>query len=302
MPTLILDNHGQRSGGLLSHRLIIGRKAVCELVIDDPAVSRVHGWIEPRDGGWYVGDGGGTNGVLLNGDRIERGAMLHDGDQIQIGPAMLEFSSANQLPRGIKLLSFEPASSDKRDATGQLIDCPCGAPMWLTPVQMQRGRSCPQCGQLVRPPKPPAATCSICQSPISANEQSIPCPDCGLLFHKDCWRENLGCSAYGCPQVNVLAAASGASDQASSSFIPVHVEAGNRGDGTPWEYLLLAGSVIGTVLGIFTYGLPAGVVAVAALIALFRSASKRGVVLAAMLLSVLGGAGGAYTSMLLWMH
>ncbi len=40
--------------------------------------------------------------------------------------------------------------------------------------------------------------CTICQSPVIAGEHIVYCPDCGLPFHKACWRENRGCSAYGC--------------------------------------------------------------------------------------------------------
>ncbi len=40
--------------------------------------------------------------------------------------------------------------------------------------------------------------CSICQTAIVAGEHILYCPDCKLPFHKECWAENRGCSAYGC--------------------------------------------------------------------------------------------------------
>jgi hypothetical protein len=42
-------------------------------------------------------------------------------------------------------------------------------------------------------------TCSICQSQILFGEPERGCPDCGLPFHEECWKENGGCSQYGCP-------------------------------------------------------------------------------------------------------
>lgn len=40
--------------------------------------------------------------------------------------------------------------------------------------------------------------CSICQTPIMAGERIVDCLHCALPFHTDCWKENRGCSAYGC--------------------------------------------------------------------------------------------------------
>ena len=48
------------------------------------------------------------------------------------------------------------------------------------------------------------ALCSICQSPIDDGEDTLACPECHLPFHAECWQENMGCAAYGCPQVNAL--------------------------------------------------------------------------------------------------
>ena len=41
-------------------------------------------------------------------------------------------------------------------------------------------------------------TCSICQTVIISGEQVVACPFCALPFHHECWKENRGCSAYGC--------------------------------------------------------------------------------------------------------
>ncbi|HYG75183.1 MAG TPA: RING finger protein [Planctomycetota bacterium] len=40
--------------------------------------------------------------------------------------------------------------------------------------------------------------CSICQTGVIAGERIVYCPACNLPFHTECWKENGGCSAYGC--------------------------------------------------------------------------------------------------------
>ncbi|HET6248275.1 MAG TPA: FHA domain-containing protein [Tepidisphaeraceae bacterium] len=46
--------------------------------------------------------------------------------------------------------------------------------------------------------------CGICHAPITVFDEVSACPSCGLGFHADCWKENHGCSAYGCSQVGAV--------------------------------------------------------------------------------------------------
>ena len=41
-------------------------------------------------------------------------------------------------------------------------------------------------------------SCSICQTTVISGEAMVVCPHCELPFHEECWKENRGCSAYGC--------------------------------------------------------------------------------------------------------
>jgi len=41
--------------------------------------------------------------------------------------------------------------------------------------------------------------CPFCRFPIKKGEEVITCPDCQATLHADCWRENGGCTTYGCP-------------------------------------------------------------------------------------------------------
>jgi Protein of unknown function (DUF3662)/FHA domain len=84
---LLLDG---RRLELTKRRLVIGRSRDCDLTLDDPNVSRRHAEVRHEDGGYWVVDLGSTNGVEVNGSRVER-AELADGDQILLGRTSLTF-------------------------------------------------------------------------------------------------------------------------------------------------------------------------------------------------------------------
>lgn len=65
--------------------LLIGRGSECELVIQDPLVSRMHARILADEEGVTIEDLYSTNGVYLNGERILQARLLHAGDRVFIG-------------------------------------------------------------------------------------------------------------------------------------------------------------------------------------------------------------------------
>ncbi len=69
---------------------VIGRSRECDLVLDDPNVSRRHAELRRENGGWAVRDLGSTNGIKLNGRR-SRGGRLSPGDEITLGLSRLTF-------------------------------------------------------------------------------------------------------------------------------------------------------------------------------------------------------------------
>jgi hypothetical protein len=69
----------------------IGRSRQCDLMIDDPNVSRQHAEIRPRGGSWVLTDLGSTNGSLLNGRRIMGPEVLKPGDEIELGTSAITF-------------------------------------------------------------------------------------------------------------------------------------------------------------------------------------------------------------------
>lgn len=86
----LLVMHGKRlvvgAGGAT-----LGRSRSCDVVLDDANVSRQHAEVRPRGGGWFVADLGSTNGVAVNGTRIEQAHALRPGDRIEIGTTVLTF-------------------------------------------------------------------------------------------------------------------------------------------------------------------------------------------------------------------
>jgi hypothetical protein len=70
---------------------VLGRSREADVQIDDPNVSRRHAELRPSGASWTVRDLGSTNGVKVNGRRIQGAQSLHDGDTITIGTSDVVF-------------------------------------------------------------------------------------------------------------------------------------------------------------------------------------------------------------------
>jgi hypothetical protein len=70
---------------------VLGRSKDCDVVIADENVSRRHAEVRPSGGAWIVRDLGSTNGVKVNGRRIDGAQPLREGDTIQIGLSEITF-------------------------------------------------------------------------------------------------------------------------------------------------------------------------------------------------------------------
>jgi FhaA, N-terminal domain/FHA domain len=69
----------------------LGRSRQCDVMVDDPNVSRKHAEIRPEGGGWVLIDLGSTNGSRLNGHRVSTPEQLEPGDQLELGTTLLRF-------------------------------------------------------------------------------------------------------------------------------------------------------------------------------------------------------------------
>ena len=71
-------------------RAVVGRSSRCDLVLEDPNVSRRHFELQQRGAEWHVVDLESTNGIEVNGRRVGS-ARLSPGDEIVAGTARMRF-------------------------------------------------------------------------------------------------------------------------------------------------------------------------------------------------------------------
>lgn len=92
---LVGGRRGERAV-LGDEKFVLGRGSAADLVIDSDSVSRAHAYIERRGSGHFLVDNDSTNGSYVNYKRL-REKELRDGDQIQIGHAMLKYLSGDNI-------------------------------------------------------------------------------------------------------------------------------------------------------------------------------------------------------------
>jgi hypothetical protein len=85
----LLLSEGRRNV-LSGDRVVIGRSRECDVVLSDPNVSRRHAELRRDENGWHAVDLGSTNGVKVNGRRVDQ-VVLRDGDRITVGVSDLIF-------------------------------------------------------------------------------------------------------------------------------------------------------------------------------------------------------------------
>jgi hypothetical protein len=81
---------GGRRNVLSGNRVVLGRSREADIVLQDPNVSRRHAELRREDGSWQIVDLGSTNGIKVNGRRVDN-QPLRPGDQITIGVTDLTF-------------------------------------------------------------------------------------------------------------------------------------------------------------------------------------------------------------------
>src|SRR5215218_3753962 len=70
---------------------VLGRSREADIQVDDPNVSRKHAELRPSGASWTVRDLGSTNGVKVNGRRIQGAQSLRAGDTITLGTSDVVF-------------------------------------------------------------------------------------------------------------------------------------------------------------------------------------------------------------------
>jgi pSer/pThr/pTyr-binding forkhead associated (FHA) protein len=69
---------------LLRETLTLGRRESCDICLRFPNISGLHAQMQFRNGYWYIRDMNSTNGVKVQGVRIQE-KLLHPRDEITIG-------------------------------------------------------------------------------------------------------------------------------------------------------------------------------------------------------------------------
>jgi hypothetical protein len=306
MPLLTFKDSDTAYAGLLNSRVLIGRRLSHGVVLSDPGVSRLHAWIDPiadENAPWVVSDAGSKTGTFVNDQPITR-QPLHDGDIIRVGNVSLTYHDQETLPEGTTPVDLASPEGVVRDA-GILFECACGAPLWVGNELAGKRGMCRHCRQPVTVPNllasespaaapqiqaapappPPEysgttvpsrrpANCAICHSAIADTEQMTTCAECAMTYHSECWLENFGCSTYGCKRVNSLHAATEHADPDPSTPI-LDLSKINPQPSTPWEPILLAASVVGTIIGSLMFGGLAAIVAIFASFILVKGKAQR---------------------------
>lgn len=86
----IKNNLGSSSLKLYKRKIIIGRASDCDIVIDDPYISKKHAQIQFKDGVAYIIDLGSKNGTFVDNRRISS-QPLSSGATIKIGETKIKF-------------------------------------------------------------------------------------------------------------------------------------------------------------------------------------------------------------------
>lgn len=89
----VLDIDGRRYQ-LNNKRTVLGRGTDCDIVLDDPGVSRHHAEVTLDGGRANLRDLGSTNGSFLDGERVTA-ARLVDGSAITLGRTRILFTNTN---------------------------------------------------------------------------------------------------------------------------------------------------------------------------------------------------------------
>jgi hypothetical protein len=84
----VLAGDGRRT--VLHDPFVIGRSRDCDLVIDDPNISRQHAELRSDGESWRIRDLGSTNGVKVNRRRVDQ-AVLRSGDRVTLGLTDFDF-------------------------------------------------------------------------------------------------------------------------------------------------------------------------------------------------------------------
>jgi len=176
---LVHESAGIREFEIIDNEVHMGRELDNTLRLPDPSISRHHCVIRKVGGGFEIQDLQSSNGVLVNGNRVQA-SPLRDGDRITLGQVQLTF----QDPRpevaatvAISAMEAPPPSGTVRMSADQLAAIHAGkAPLEDEPkIQIQNQVATgpvPSTPRAIPPVAPPAPR----PEPIAPPATSGPMP------------------------------------------------------------------------------------------------------------------------------
>lgn len=174
---LVQESTGVREFELVDNEVHLGRELDNALRLADPSISRHHAVIRKTDAGYEVQDLQSSNGVLVNGTRVQT-ALLRDGDRVTMG--QIQMTYVNPVPveslATMAVAMGEPANplgTMRMDANEmakiQAMQAgvpPPPAPVPPPPVPMPP--PAPLAPPPVYPPEPTPASQTTARNPIGA--------------------------------------------------------------------------------------------------------------------------------------
>lgn len=96
MITFLIQS-GKHSGKILNltgDQILVGRDDACQIRLSTPDVSRKHCLMKQDGKSWFIRDLGSQNGTFVNEAEVKEEVPLQPGDNIRIGPMILQYSPA----------------------------------------------------------------------------------------------------------------------------------------------------------------------------------------------------------------
>lgn len=155
---LVHESAGVREFEMVDNEVHIGRELDNTLRLADPSISRHHCVIRQTGNGYEVQDLQSSNGVLLNGSRVQT-SPLRDGDRVTLGQIQITFMDPAQENATVAVQRMDPAttgtvrmSPDQMAQVHGTTGVPPGPPVSPTPVP---AAPAPPATPPPMPPKPP---------------------------------------------------------------------------------------------------------------------------------------------------
>ncbi len=176
---LVHESAGVREFEIIDNEVHMGRELDNTLRLPDPSISRHHCVIRKVGGGFEIQDLQSSNGVLVNGNRVQS-SPLRDGDRITLGQVQLTFQDPRPETGATVALNIQdsPAvpsgtvrmSADELAAihTGKPAGEPAPEPKIEVQEQLATGPVPTPAKPPIPPPAPPSAPRPAPAAPVSA--------------------------------------------------------------------------------------------------------------------------------------